>query len=203
MENNSKKHRLGIVDFALVDAGLSHHEAIVYSYVQRFEINKRPCFASIPHIAAELRFSECSTKRYIRRLIALNLLRQTTKGRGRYLNTTGVKMTSMTGVNLHTNEVKMTSNWGQNELGDRGQIEPLPLEVLPIEDTNIKIPIQIHTNISKSIYEPMSNSKSNSKPSKNLELESEFRDPEYLDFKKRLLASKAESPKCNHDELPD
>ena len=199
MENNTKKHRLGIVDFALVDAGLSHHEAIVYSYVQRFEKNKRPCFASIPHIAAELRFSECSTKRHIRRLITLNLLRQTTKGRGRYLNTTGVKMTSMTGVNLHTNGVKMTLDRGQNELGDRGQIEPLPLKVLPIEDTNTKIPIQIHINTSKPIYKPISNSKS----LKNLDLESEFRDPEYLEFKRRLLGSKAESPKCNHDELPD
>ncbi len=199
MENNTKKHRLGIVDFALVDAGLSHHEAIVYSYVQRFEKNKRPCFASIPHIAAELRFSECSTKRHIRRLIALNLLRQTTKGRGRYLNMTGVKMSSMTGVNLHTNEVKMTLDRGQNELGDRGQIEPLPLKVLPIEDTNIKIPIEVNTNISKSIYEPMSNSKS----LKNFDLESELERKEYLEFKKRLLASKVESPKCNHDELPD
>ena len=187
MENNTKKHRLGIVDFALVDAGLSHHEAIVYSYVQRFEKNKRPCFASIPHIAAELRFSECSTKRHIRRLITLNLLRQTTKGRGRYLNTTGVKMTSMTGVNLHTNGVKMTL--------DRGQIEPLPLKVLPLEDTNIKIPIEVNTNISKSIYKP--------KSIKNLDLESEFRDPEYQDFKRRLLAGKAETPKCSLDELPD
>lgn len=195
MENNTKKHRLGIVDFALVDAGLSHHEAIVFSYVQRFEKNKRPCFASIPHIAAELRFSECSTKRHIRRLITLNLLRQTTKGRGRYLNTTGVKMTSMTGVNLHTNGVKMTLDRGQNELDDRGQNEPLPLKVLPIEDTNIKIPTESNTNTSKSI--------SKLKSIKKLDLESEFRDPEYLEFKKRLLASKAESPKCNHDELPD
>lgn len=130
MKNDNKKHRIGIVDFALIDAGLSHHEAIVYSYVERFEKNKRSCFASIPHIAAELRFSECSTKRHIRRLITLNLLRQTTKGRGRYLNTTGVKM---------------TLDRGQIELGDRGQIEPLPLEVLPIEDTNIKIPIKNYT----------------------------------------------------------
>lgn len=38
---------------------------------------------------------------------------------------------------------------------------------------------------------------------KGVDLESEFRDPEYLEFKKRLLAGKAETPKCNHDELPD
>jgi biotin operon repressor len=122
---HNKKHRLGIVDFSLVDAGLSHHEAIVFSYVQRFERNKRPCFASIPHIAAELRFSESATKRHIRRLIATGYLRETSKGRGRYLTTNGVKMTSV---------------WGQNDLNDRGQIEPLPLKVLPLEFTNKSLP---------------------------------------------------------------
>ena len=55
-------------------------------------------------------------------------------------------------------------------------------------------------NISKSIFNPISNSKGNSK---GVDLESEFRDPEYLEFKRRLLAGKAETPKCNHDELPD
>jgi len=137
---HNKKHRLGIVDFALVDAGLSHQEAIVFSYVQRFERNRRKCFASIPHIAAELRFSECSTKRYIRRLITLGLLQQTTKGRGRYLSTTGVKLTSINGVKLHPTQVKLTSYRGQIELDDRGQIEPLPLKVLPIENTIKNLP---------------------------------------------------------------
>ena len=134
MRNDSKKHRIGIVDFALIDAGLSHCEALVYSYVQRFERNRKPCFASIPHIAKELRFSESATKRYIRRLIAEKYLQETTKGRGRYLTTTG--------VNLASNGVKLACNRGQIDLNDRGQIEPLPLKVLPIETTNINLPIK-------------------------------------------------------------
>jgi predicted DNA-binding transcriptional regulator len=140
MGTNTKKHRLGIVDFALVDAGLSHHEALVYSYVQRFERNKRPCFASIPHIASELRFSESATKRHIRRLIQLGYLRETTKGRGRYLNTIGVKLNRMNEVNLNPTEVKLNPYRGQNDPNDRGQNEPLPLKVLPLEITNKNIP---------------------------------------------------------------
>lgn len=138
--NNTKKHRLGIVDFSLVDAGLSHHEAIVLSYVQRFERNKRPCFASIPHIAKELRFSESATKRHLRRLIATGYLRETSKGRGRYLNTNGVKMTRMNGVNLALNGVKMNPYPGQNDPNDRGQNDLLPLKVLPLETYQKKIP---------------------------------------------------------------
>jgi len=138
---DSKKHRLGIVDFSLVDAGLSHHEAIIFSYVQRFERNKRPCFASIPHIAKELRFSESATKRYIRHLIATGYLYETSKGRGRYLNTNGVKKNRINGVNLASNGVKMTSVWGQIDPSDRGQNDPLPLKVLPLETTNKKIPV--------------------------------------------------------------
>ncbi len=143
---DNKKHRLGIVDFRLVDQGLSHLEALVYQYVQRFEKNKRPCFASIPHIASELRLSEPSTKRYIQRLIKLGMLRETTKGRGRYLNTTGIKTIPMNGIktipmngiNLSPNGIKMSSN-GINLIGDRDQFDPLPLKV-PIKDTNKKVP---------------------------------------------------------------
>lgn len=142
MGKHNKKHRIGIVDFSLVDAGLSHHEALIFSYVQRFQKNKRPCFASISHIASELRFSESATKRHIRRLIALGYLKETSKGRGRYLNTNGVKLNPMNGVNLASNGVKMTSVWGQIEPGDRGQNDPLPLKVLPIESTQKKIPIR-------------------------------------------------------------
>ena len=140
MGKDTKKHRIGIVDFSLVDAGLSHHEALIFSYVQRFERNKRPCFASIPHIAKELRFSESATKRHIRRLIAIKYLRETSKGRGRYLNTNGVKLNRMNGVNLDPTQVKLNPYWGQNDLSDRGQNEPLPLKVLPLEITNKNIP---------------------------------------------------------------
>lgn len=136
---DSKKHRIGIVDFRLVDQGLSHLEALVYQYVQRFEKNKRPCFASIPYIAAELRLSEPSTKRYIKRLIKIGMLRETTKGRGRYLNTTGIKTIPMNGINLSPNGIKMSSN-GINLIGEWDQNDPLPLKV-PIEDTNKKVPL--------------------------------------------------------------
>ena len=140
MGKDTKKHRIGIVDFSLVDAGLSHHEALIFSYVQRFERNKRPCFASIPHIAAELRFSESATKRMIRRLLSAGLLRQTNKGRGRYLNTNGVKTPLMNGGNLTSNGGKKNPNRGQKEPDDRGQKEPLPLKVLPLKDYQKKIP---------------------------------------------------------------
>lgn len=135
---HSKKHRIGIVDFRLVDQGISHLEALVYQYVQRFERNKRPCFASIPHIAAELRLSEPSTKRYIKRLIKLGMLRETTKGRGRYLNTTGIKTIPMNGINLSGNGIKKSSN-GIKLIGEWDQIDPLPIEV-PLKDTNKKLP---------------------------------------------------------------
>jgi predicted DNA-binding transcriptional regulator len=143
MVKHNKKHRLGIVDFSLVDAGLSHHEALIFSYVQRFERNKRPCFASIPHIAQELRFSESATKRHIRRLIATGYLRETSKGRGRYLNTNGVKKDRVNGVNLAPNGVKMNPYTGQNDPNDRGQNEPLPLKVLPLKDYQKKIPVAV------------------------------------------------------------
>jgi predicted DNA-binding transcriptional regulator len=138
---HTKKHRIGIVDFSLVDQGLSHLEALVYQYVQRFEKNKRPCFASIPHIAAELRLSEPSTKRYIKRLIKLGMLRETTKGRGRYLNTTGIKMIPMNGIKLSSTGIKMIGDRDQIDPSDRDQNDPLPLKVLPIKDTNKKIPV--------------------------------------------------------------
>jgi hypothetical protein len=135
---DSKKHRLGIVDFRLVDAGLSHLEALIYQYVQRFERNKRPCFASIPHIAAELRLSEPSTKRYIKNLIKLGALRETTKGRGRYLNTIRINLIPMNEINLIDTGINLIGN-GINLIADRDQFDPLPIEV-PIKDTNKKIP---------------------------------------------------------------
>ncbi len=137
---HTKKHRIGIVDFSLVDQGLSHLEALVYQYVQRFEKNKRPCFASIPYIASELRLSERSTKRHIKRLIAINMLRETTKGRGRYLNTTGAKMAPMNGAKNVTTGAKLSSDRCQNGTSDRCQIGPLPLKVLPIEIYQEKVP---------------------------------------------------------------
>lgn len=156
MVKHNKKHRIGIVDFSLVDAGLSHHEALIFSYVQRFERNKRPCFASIPHIAKELRFSESATKRMIRRLLSAGLLRQTSKGRGRYLNTNGVKMNRVNGVNLTLNGGEMTPYRGQNDPDDRGQNDPLPLKVLPLEDYQKKLPDSPATDLFLNWYETAS-----------------------------------------------
>lgn len=140
MSKDNKKHRLGIVDFALVDAGLSHFEALIYSYVQRFEKNKRPCFASIPHIAAELRLSKPSTKRYIRRLITLKMLKETTNGRGRYLSTTGIKMIPVNGIKLIGNGIKLISDRDQIDPWDRDQNDPLPLKDIPIKEYQKNIP---------------------------------------------------------------
>lgn len=132
MNEDNKKHRIGIVDFALVDQGLSHLEALVFQYVQRFEKNKRPCFASIPHISTELRLPERSTQRYIRRLIELGFLRETVRGRGRYLNTTRAK--------TDTIDAKLAPVIDAKPAYDSRQIGQLPIEVpiqvLPIKDTN-------------------------------------------------------------------
>lgn len=132
MKDNNKKHQIGIVDFSLVDQGLSHLEALVFQYVQRFEKNKHPCFASIPHIAAELRLPERSTQRYIRRLIKLGFLREAVRGRGRYLNTTRAKLAPI--------DAKLACVIDAKPAHNRRQIGMLPIEVpikvLPIKDTN-------------------------------------------------------------------
>lgn len=133
MNKDNKKHRIGIVDFTLVDAGLSHLEALVFQYVQRFERNKRPCFASIPHISEELRLPERSTRRYIKRLIKLGFIRETTKGRGRYLNTTAAKTAHIPAKLASMNAAKLADKCGQ--IG-RLPIE-VPIKVLPLKDTNL------------------------------------------------------------------
>jgi hypothetical protein len=138
---HTKKHRIGIVDFSLVDQGLSHLEALVYQYVQRFEKNKRLCFASISHIASELRLSEPTTKRYIQHLIKLGMLKETSKGRGRYLTTNRIKTIPMNGIKLIGNGIKLIGDRDQNDPCDRDQNDPLPIKVLPLKDTKKKIPV--------------------------------------------------------------
>ena len=136
MKNNIKKNRIGIVDFALVDAGLSHHEALIYAYVKRFQRNKRPCFASMPHIAGELRMSTSTVKRHIKRLLQLQILTETVRGRGRFLTTNGVNLTPISNRGQNDrNRGQNDLDRGQNDPNDRGQIDPLPLEVLPLKDT--------------------------------------------------------------------
>ena len=142
MIKDSKKHRIGIVDFNLVDQGLSHLEALVFQYVQRFEKNKRPCFASIPHIAAELRLPERTTRRYIKRLIKLGFLCETTKGRGRYLNTTKAKTAIIKAKLATMNAAKLA-----DECGQIGQLPiEVPIKVLPIKDTNTEPELKTRAN---------------------------------------------------------
>ena len=137
MKNNIKKNRIGIVDFALVDAGLSHHEALIYAYVKRFQRNKRPCFASITHIADELRMSAPTVKRQIRRLLDLKFLTETGRGRGRFLTTNGIKMIPIKNRDQNDrNRDQIDHDRDQNDPGDRDQNDPLPLKVLPLKDTN-------------------------------------------------------------------
>jgi predicted DNA-binding transcriptional regulator len=137
MKNNIRKHRIGIVDFALVDAGLSHHEALIYAYVKRFQRNKRPCFASITHIAAELRMSAPTVKRHIRRLLQLQVLTETVRGRGRFLSTNGIKMIPIKNRDQNDrNRDQIDLDRDQNDPGDWDQNDPLPLKVLPLKDTN-------------------------------------------------------------------
>jgi hypothetical protein len=49
----------------------------------------------------------------------------------------------MNGVNLTSNGGKLNPYRGQNDPNDRGQNDPLPLKVLPLETTIKKIPVAI------------------------------------------------------------
>jgi hypothetical protein len=69
------------------------------------------------------------------------MLRETTKGRGRYLNTTGIKMIPMNGIKLSSTGIKMIGDRDQIDPSDRDQNDPLPIKVLPLKDTNKKIPV--------------------------------------------------------------
>lgn len=100
MESYNKKRAFVIVFFDLVEAGLSYEEAAIIQYVIRFEKSKKPCFASIPYIAKDLRLSERTTKRLLRKLINTNFLQESGRGRGRFLTTNGAKMAPMTGAKV-------------------------------------------------------------------------------------------------------
>jgi len=69
--DNNKKHQFSIVDLSLVDQGLEHFEAMIVAYVIGWEKSTGLCCAGIPHIAKDLRLSERSVRRYIKRLIVL------------------------------------------------------------------------------------------------------------------------------------
>jgi hypothetical protein len=111
---HTKKRAFVIVYLDLVDHGLSYEEAAIVRYVERFERSKKPCFASIPYMAKDLRLSERTIRRCIRRLLQLEFLIETGKGRGRYLNTIAAKMAAL-------NPAKMAGDSGQS-VTDCGQI---------------------------------------------------------------------------------
>ena len=108
--NNNKKHQFSIVDLSLVDHGLEHLEAIIVAYVIGWEKSTGKCCAGIPYIAEDLRLSERSVRRYIKRLIALGFLFEKVTGRSRQLYTNAAKLAGVDGLIV----AKMATQTGQN-----------------------------------------------------------------------------------------
>ena len=113
MVKHNKKRPFVIVYLDLVESGLTYEESAIIRYVERFEQSHKPCFASIPYIAKDLRLSERTIRRHLRRLIDLEYLKTIGKGRGRYLNTNSAKMATNTG--------QIVTDCGQNGRCDTGQ----------------------------------------------------------------------------------
>ncbi len=121
MVKHNKKRPFVIVYLDLVENGLTYEESAIVRYVERFEQSQKPCFASIPYIAKDLRLAERTIRRHLRRLIDLEYLRATGKGRGRYLNINAAKMAGMSAANLATNTGQIVTDCGQNGRCDTGQ----------------------------------------------------------------------------------
>ena len=134
MKGNTTKKTWGIVDFNLVDQGVPHLEAMVFHYIARFERNKKIVYASIPYVAKNLRLSERSTQRYIRNLIKLGFLKETTEGRTRYLQTTHAK--------LAPTPAKLAGDPCQNGVNDPCQIGMLSIKDISIKNINKSLPIK-------------------------------------------------------------
>lgn len=113
MVKHNKKRPFVIVYLDLVENGLTYEESAIIRYVERFEQSQKPCFASIPYIAKDLRLAERTIRRHLRRLINLKYLRATGKGRGRYLNINAAKMAA--------NRGQIVTDCGQNGRCDTGQ----------------------------------------------------------------------------------
>jgi|688.fasta_scaffold213620_4 hypothetical protein len=138
MVKHNKKRPFVIVYLDLVENGLTYEEAALIRYVKRFEESNKPCFASIPYIAKDLRLAERTIRRHLRRLIDLEYLRATGKGRGRYLNTNAAKMATNTGQNV--------TECGQNGRCDTGQNGRLSNSIMINSSINNNLSIN---NISK------------------------------------------------------
>jgi DNA-binding MarR family transcriptional regulator len=180
---------------AYLDLGLSYHQAALVAYIDKWNRSGKECFASVEEIAQELRLPYRTMRRVIDRSITDQIIVGSIgeKGRARTLKITSSFLDKVDNASVQTGQT-MCPEWTDSvSKVDKVCVQngQLPISI-PI---NIPKPNHLDININKLISKP--------KSIKNLDLESEFRDPEYLEFKKRLLANKAESPKCNHDELPD
>jgi len=175
---------------------------VFLAYVAEFEAQGLRCFVSRAKIAEELPISESGARYLIQRLVKAGHLFVRYEGRKRYLSTTKeggtIKPDQVTkGANSapQGGTIKPTEGAELNQIRGHERTTTKNQDKESLQKNNYKENI----NTSKLIYKPISDPRN----SKGVDLESEFRDPEYLEFKKRLLAGKAETPKCNLDELPD
>lgn len=178
-----------------LDLGLSYHQAALVAYIDKWNRSGKECFASVEEIAQELRLPYRTMRRVIDRSITDQIIVGSTgeKGRARTLKITSSFLDKVDNASVQTGQT-MCPEWTDSV----SKVDKVCVQ-------NGQLPISIPINIPKPNYPDININKSISKPKsiKNLDLESEFKDPEYLEFKKRLLAGKAETPKCNLDELPD
>ena len=171
---------------------LGPYQVIILSYVAEWQAKGLPCFASRKCIAAETGFSEKTIQNSIKSLVDNGYLAIAHDARKRILTLTdkGGIWYPQRGYKIPSEGVRDTQMRGYDVLTTNKDI------------TNKDITKNKLLNINTYEYSNKDISNSNKKP-KSVDLESEFRDPEYQEFKKRLLAGKAESPKCSIDELPD
>ena len=171
---------------------LGPYQVVLLSYVAEWQAKGLPCFASRKCIAAETGFSEKTIQNSIKSLVDNGYLAIAHDARKRILT-----LTDKGGIWYPQRGYKMPSE-GVRDTQMRGyDVLTTNKDITKKDITNNKL-----LNINTYKYSNKDISNSNEKP-KSVDLESEFRDPDYLDFKRRLLASKVESPKCSHDELPD
>ena len=175
--------RLFIKSFQdLLTGNLTAREVLIYGIIHQFEVNKTPCFISRADLAKRINESEATAERSLKLLIKEGYITTERRGRKRYLST-GYPQGSTPSPDLYQVDTQSVSKQG----GDLYQVDTLTRSIITRSINKIKY----------------SNNHIKVKNSQKLNLESEFRDPAYQDFKKRLLAERAESPKCNLDELPD
>ena len=168
---------------------LGPYEVIILSYVAEWQAKGLPCFASRKCIAAETGFSEKTIQNSIKSLVDNGYLAIAHDARKRILT-----LTTKGGIWYPQRGYKMPSE-GVRDTQMRGyDVLTTNKDITNKDITKNKL---LRNNNTNQDY-----AKKNSK-SLNLDSESELEKKEYLEFKRKLLASKAESPKCSLDELPD